>query len=106
MTENNQAGQPVQNQVQLKVSDEVLKGVYSNAAQIVHNREEFQINFMNIDLTAALGSVVSKVILSPGHMKRMVAAMQDNLKRYEQQFGEVRQAEAPAGTDTIGFKVQ
>ena len=97
--------QPNQQQIQLKVSDEILKGVYANIAQVAHNREEFQLNFINLDLTGPLGTVVSKILISPGHMKRLVAALQDNVKRYEQQFGAIEAAEAPAGADKIGFRV-
>lgn len=103
MTDQNQGQQP---QTQVKITDEILKGVYSNQALVGHNREEFQVNFMNIDLTGPLGTVVAKVILSPGHMKRMVAAMQENLQRYEQQYGAVREADAPAQSGKIGFKTE
>jgi hypothetical protein len=103
MAEQNQGN--AQQQTQVKITDQDLKGVYANQAVVASNREEFQINFMNIDLTAALGIVVSKVILSPGHMKRMIAAMQENMKNYEKNFGEVREAEAPTA-GKIGFKAE
>ena len=102
----NQGQAPQQNQIQVKISDEILKGAYSNQAIIAHNREEFQINFMNLDLTSPMGMVVAKILLSPGHMKRMISAMQDNLKRYESSFGSVREADAPAGSDKIGFRAE
>ena len=49
------------------------------------------------------GKVVAKVITSPGHFKRMIKAMQENLDKYEKQFGEVKVSEAPEGKE-IGFK--
>jgi len=101
MPEQNPAQQP---QIQLKATDEVLKGAYSNVAQVIHNREQFQIDFMNMDLANPIGVLVARTILAPGHMKRLVAALQDNLRRYEQQFGEVHEADAPAGADRIGFR--
>jgi len=41
--------QPNQNQqVQIKATDEKLKGEYSNAMQILHTKEEFVLDFLNI----------------------------------------------------------
>jgi len=94
----NQAGQ----QMQVKVPDEVLKGVYANMVQIAHTPEEFILDFMN--LFPPTGIVTARVILSPSHMKRIVAALQDNLKRYEAQFGNIKVAEAP--DHKIGFRTE
>lgn len=89
-----------QQQIQIKASDEVLKGVYSNMAQIQHIQEEFVMDFLNVFPPA--GMLNSRVIVSPGHMKRIVAALADNLAKYEAQFGVVRPSEAPT-THPIGF---
>lgn len=96
--------QPAQQgqQMQVKVSDEMLKGTYANMAQIAHTPEEFVLDFMNLFPPA--GVVTARVIISPQHMKRIVAALQDNIKRYEAQFGEIK-----GGTDVaphIGFRTE
>ena len=97
MTEQN----PQQNQIQIKVSDLDLKGVYSNMMQVAHTQEEFVIDFMNI--TPPVGVLATRVIVSPGHIKRIIAALADNLKKYEENFGNVNSAsEAP---QKIGFKL-
>ncbi|MBP9686608.1 MAG: DUF3467 domain-containing protein [Candidatus Doudnabacteria bacterium] len=85
MEQNNQpaAGQ----QVQVKITDEVLKGVYANMAQVAHSPEEFVLDFMNV--FGGAGIVTSRIIVSPQHMKRLVAALQENVKRYEEQFGQI-----------------
>ena len=41
------------------------------------------------------GIVNARVIVSPGHLKRMVTALAENLTRYEQRFGPVTTSEAP-----------
>ncbi|MEJ2481950.1 MAG: DUF3467 domain-containing protein [Gemmatimonadota bacterium] len=52
---------------------------------------EFIIDWL---MTAPNGSaLVSRIIVSPGHFKRVLAALADNLRKYEHQFGEI----APAG---------
>lgn len=99
MNQDNPQGQQ---QMQVKVTDEVLKGAYANMAQVAHTPEEFVIDFMN--LFPPSGIVTSRVIVSPQHMKRIVAALQDNIKRYEEQFGEIK-----GGSDLqphIGFRTE
>jgi hypothetical protein len=85
-------------QLQVKVTDEVLKGVYANMVQVGHTPEEFILDFMN--LFPPTGIITSRVVISPGHMKRIVAALADNLKRYEQQFGSIKTG-APSSDPTI-----
>lgn len=95
-----QPQQPAQGQIQIKASDEVLKGQYSNMANILHTKEEFVLDFMNV--FPPTGTLNARVIVSPGHFKRMVTAMTENLKKYEGQFGNVEPSEAPSST--IGFQ--
>ncbi|NCU42256.1 MAG: DUF3467 domain-containing protein, partial [Candidatus Moranbacteria bacterium] len=80
-----QNDQQQQNQVQIKASDEKLKGEYSNVMQILHTKEEFVLDFLNI--FPPTGTLNGRIILSPGHFKRMIVVMQENLKKYEEQFG-------------------
>ncbi|MBU0707606.1 DUF3467 domain-containing protein [Patescibacteria group bacterium] len=88
-------------QIQIKVSDDVMKGTYANAMSIVHSKEEFTLDFMNIYPHQGAGIVGARIITSPGHMKRIITALQDNLKKYENQHGKIEEAKAP---DPIGFK--
>lgn len=89
-----------QNQIQIKASDDKLKGEYANGMQILHTREEFILDFLNI--FPPTGTLNARIIVSPGHLKRMLAAISDNLVKYEAQFGSVEAAETPASK--IGFQ--
>ena len=90
-----------QNQSQeIKIADNIPGAEYANLAYINHNKDEFQIVYVNI--MPPSGRVVSKVITNPGHFKRLVRAMNENLKRYEEQFGEVKES-VDLGKE-IGFK--
>lgn len=91
-------GQP-QQQLQIKASDETLKGAYANMMQVAHTKEEFVMDFMN--LLPPQGMLVARVVTSPGHLKRIVAALTDNLSRYEKQFGKIAEAQAPQAE--VGF---
>lgn len=97
MTEENK--NPNQ-KINIKANDEALKGAYSNMMQILHTKEEFVLDFLNI--FPPTGTLNSRVILSPGHFKRVLKAMEENLKKYEDQFGKVSQAKAP--NQSIGFQ--
>jgi dihydrodipicolinate synthase/N-acetylneuraminate lyase len=100
--QNNQQPQQGQQQVQVKIEDSVLRGAYANMMQVAHTQEEFVLDFMNI--MGAAGIVSSRVIVSPAHMKRIVAALQDNLKRYEEQHGTIEAGQNPA--NNFGFRTE
>jgi len=78
-------------QITINANDELARGRYSNNMLVAHTAEEFIIDWL---MTAPNGSsLVSRVIISPGHCKRVLAALADNLQKYERQFGEI----VPAG---------
>ncbi len=79
------ANPPAGPSIQFKVSDEILRGVYANMLYASHTKEEFILDFLNA--FGPQGIEVAKVIISPGHFKRIVAALADNLQKYEERFG-------------------
>ena len=99
MGKNNIMEQKIQ-QIQIRASNDDLKGVYSNAMQTTHTQEEFILDFFNIVGTGGVLSV--RVVLSPGHLKRMTRVLEENMKKYEDRFGPISPAQAP--TEKIGFK--
>ena len=86
---------------QIKIADNIPGAEYTNFANISHNQEEFQVMFANV--LPPSGRVVSKLITTPGHFKRMITAMNENLKKYEEQFGEIK-AVPMVNEKEIGFK--
>lgn len=87
-------------QVQIKADDATAKGVYANMMQIAHTKEEFALDFMNI--MPPQGALVARIFTSPGHAKRILKALEENIKNYEKQFGNIDVAEEPKGG--IGFQ--
>jgi len=98
--ENQKPNTPPAGAQEIKIADNIPGAEYANAMQIIHNKDEFQLVFFNI--LGASGRVTGKIITSPGHFKRMIAAMADNLKKYEEKFGEVEKSAGPE--KEIGFK--
>lgn len=85
-----------QQEVKVEFTPELKKGVYANNMMVAHSREEFIMDFIMI--TPPWGTVTSRVIVSPGHMKRILNALHTNVEKYEQKFGAVQPAEEPKGT--------
>jgi len=96
--------QPQPGQMQIKADEKELQGLYSNLVMLQHNLEEFTLNFVYIFPNGAQGKLLSSMIVSPGHAKRIWRALGENICRYEAQFGPIK--EAPEGsnpTPNVGF---
>ena len=91
-----------QGQIQIKATDDKIKGEYANLMQVLHAKEEFVLDFLTI--LPPTGTLNARIIVSPSHFKRMLKAMGDNLKKYEDTFGNIEASEAP--TQPIGFQVK
>ncbi len=80
--------------VEIKLPDEIAGGVYANNMVVTHSREEFVLDFLSVFHPKA-GVVTARVVLSPGHLKRVVRALSENLARYEAAHGELKEAHSP-----------
>jgi hypothetical protein len=98
-----EAAKPQQQQVQIKADEKELLGQYSNLVMIHHTAEEFTLNFIYIFPNGLQGKVVSSLIVSPGHAKRLWRALGENISRYETQFGPVREGPVPTPEPNVGF---
>jgi Protein of unknown function (DUF3467) len=92
-----------QGQVQIKADEKELQGMYSNLVMIHHHAEEFTLNFVYVFPNGAQGKLLSSMIVSPGHAKRIWRALGENLSRFEAQYGPIK--EGPEGTPipNVGF---
>ena len=70
-----------QRRLPIKFPEKVLPGIYANQMVVSHTREEFLMDFIN--LFPPEGVVNARIIVSPGHLKRMIRALGENLARYE-----------------------
>jgi hypothetical protein len=94
---------PQPGQVQIKADEKELQGMYSNLVMIQHHAEEFTLNFVYVFPNATQGKLLSSMIVSPGHAKRIWRALGENISRFESLYGPIK--EAPEGTPggNIGF---
>ena len=93
------AQQEAKQEVKIAFPENLRGGVYSNNMLVTHTKEEFVLDFMMV--MPPVGSVTARVVISPGHMKRMVSALKTNLEKYESRFGKL--TEAPEPSRAIGF---
>jgi hypothetical protein len=98
----NHMEQPKPGNQQIQIKDNFAGAEYANGMQLGHTKEEFLLTFLNI--VPPSGRVVGKIIVNPGHLKRIIRVMQETLKKYEAQFGAVAEAENPK--EEIGFKAE
>lgn len=73
--------------VQITTVDELSRGRYSNSMLVSHGPEEFMIDWL---LQSPNGvHLVSRIVVSPAHMKRILGALEDNIAKYEETYGEI-----------------
>lgn len=82
-------------QLNIELPEEVAEGTYANLAVIAHSHTEFVLDFIRIVPNVPKAKVKSRVILTPQHAKRMLRALNENIRRYEEQFGTIQEAKAP-----------
>lgn len=92
MAEDTPADRPGQ-ELNVKITDEELKGRYSNLLRVTHTRDEFILDFIN--LVPPQGIVSARIVTSPGHLKRIIRALANNLTHYEKTHGVIDEAPEP-----------
>jgi hypothetical protein len=91
MAENNKNAQ----QINIELDADVAQGIYSNLAIINHSASEFVVDFVSIMPGVPKSKVKSRIILTPQHAKRLLKALADNVNRFENAHGEIKDFEQP-----------
>jgi hypothetical protein len=90
-------------QLQIDLDEVTAQGAYSNLVLINHNDNEFVLDFAYLQPGAPRARVRSRVISSPRHTKRLLRALEYNVRKYEERFGKIEEPEAiPTGLTTGG----
>jgi len=86
-------------EVKVNFPDNMKGGAYCNQMFVQHTQEEFIMDFISV--VAPIGALTARVITSPGHIKRILKALEENIKKYEDQYGLIVLAKEPQAK--IGF---
>lgn len=97
MEKSDDAPAPATQQIAIQADASVAPGVYSNLMMISHRREEFVLDFLFVQPQRgpngeAVASLRSRVITTPEHTKRVLRALEENVRRYEAAFGPIEEA--------------
>ena len=85
---------PAQPHLDIELSEEIAEGIYSNLAIITHSQSEFVIDFIKIMPGVPKARVKSRILLTPQHAKRLAKALADNVHKFEQAHGKIKDIEA------------
>lgn len=91
-------------QLQIELKEDVAEGTYANLAIIAHSTSEFVLDFVRMMPGVAKAKVKSRIVMTPEHAKRLAMALQDNIMKYEAQFGEIRMPERGAYVPGAPYK--
>lgn len=82
-------------QVEIIVDDELAQGTYVNLAMVNHSRDEFTLDFIYVPPNSPKAKMRARLISSPGHTKRILIALTENIRRYEERFGTIEVGPQP-----------
>ena len=89
-------------QISMEISPEMAGGVYSNLAIINHSASEFVLDFAQMMPGAPKPRVASRIVLTPDHAKRLLAALSENVSKYESEYGEIKMHKTGIALGPIG----
>lgn len=85
-----------QDKLNIELTEEIAEGIYSNLAIISHSNSEFVLDFIKVMPGMPKAKVKSRIMMTPQHAKRLMRALQDNINKFESQFGQVKEMEGPS----------
>jgi hypothetical protein len=97
-----EVNQPPQ-QINIELGEKEAEGIYVNLAMITHSPTEIVIDFSRVMPRTPKSRVLARIIMTPMHAKLLANALEDNLKKFEAQFGEIKVWGMPNQAKTIGF---
>lgn len=85
----------------INLSPEVAEGNYSNLAIVAHSSSEFVVDFVRMMPGQKSANVQSRIIMTPENTKKLLFALQENVAKYEKQFGSIKINGTPAPGSTF-----
>ena len=82
--------------IEININEKTAEGKYANLQIVTHSPSEFILDFCQMLPGLPKANVVSRLILSPQHAKALMKTLENNIARYEQHFGEIREVRNPS----------
>jgi hypothetical protein len=96
--------QPMDKQINIELGEQEAEGIYSNLVLISHSPAEFVFDFTRLVPGKPKAKVYSRIIMAPQHAKSLLMALEENIKKYENQFGEIKTHGVEKRSKNIGFQ--
>jgi hypothetical protein len=90
-------------QINVELGEKESEGIYSNLALITHSSAEFIIDFTRMVPNVPKTKVYARIIMTPQHTKSLLKALQENVAKFEEQYGEIKLFQDSKASE-IGFK--
>jgi len=82
--------------IEIQLDPDIMQGAYANVTNVGHTHEEFLLDFLFIQQQPApFGKLVSRMIITPAHAKRLLYTLQENVRKYEEQYGKLEDETIP-----------
>jgi len=91
-------------QINIEIGENEAEGIYSNLVLITHSPAEFVFDFARVLPGKQKAKVYARIIKAPQHAKSFLLALQDNIKKYEEQHGEIKLHGIENRQKNIGFQ--
>lgn len=88
----NQFAEP-DGQINIELTEDIAEGTYANLAMIAHSNSEFIVDFIRLMPGIPKAKVKARIILTPEHAKRLLGALKENIRKYEETFGDISGAD-------------
>lgn len=76
-------------QLEIDLDENTAQGLYSNLVVVNHSDTEFVLDFIYLQPMQPKAKVRSRIITSPKQAKKLLDALAENLKIYEERFGTI-----------------
>ncbi|MDP8207308.1 MAG: DUF3467 domain-containing protein [Candidatus Electryonea clarkiae] len=104
MSDSKQPMQQPQQRIQIQLDPEVVDGHYANLVLINHSPAEFILDFARVVPGSQKAKVQTRTILSPIHARNLLTALETNIKKYEDNFGEIKMHGKEQNDKSFGFQ--
>jgi len=94
--------QPQPQTLNVELGEKESEGIYSNFVVISHSLSEFVLDFARVLPGSPKSKVFARVIMTPPNVRALLGALEQNVKKYEDQFGKIR-TPGEASSKEIGF---
>jgi hypothetical protein len=94
---------PQQMPIEIGLGEREAEGIYSNVVFITHSPAEVILDFARLLPGSPKARVFSRIVMTPSAAKGLLAALGDNLQKYETQYGEIRTPSDAPRRGELGF---